>query len=56
MRTRQNVVNTISMVFTAHFRCTRPPYNTAMAGMLMRPTRVAAVNCHALSPGLSHDA
>ncbi len=25
MRTRQNVLNTISMVFTAHFRCTRPP-------------------------------
>src|SRR5262249_31923026 len=29
---------------------------TARAGMLMRPTRVAAVICHALSPELSHDA
>ncbi len=56
MRTRQKVANTINMVFTAHLRCTRPPYSTAMAGMLMRPTRVAAVNCHALSPELSHDA
>jgi hypothetical protein len=25
MSTRQNVLNTISMVLTAHFRCTRPP-------------------------------
>src|SRR5215470_10311138 len=56
MSTRQKVLNTISMVLTAHFRCTRPPYRTARAGMLMRPTRVAAVICHALSPELSHDA
>jgi len=48
--TRQNVQNTISMVFTAHFFCTKPPYKTARAGMLMRPTSVAAVICHALSP------
>ena len=48
--TRQNVQNTISMVFTAHFFCTSPPYKTASAGMLMRPTSVAAVICQALSP------
>ncbi len=47
---RQNVANTMRTVFIAHLRCTRPPYRTARAGMLMRPTRVAAVICHALSP------
>src|ERR1035438_10581032 len=50
MRGRENVLHTISTVLTAHLCCTRPPYTTARAGMLMRPTRVAAVICHALSP------
>src|SRR5712691_729369 len=53
IRVRQNVLNTISMVFTAHLRCTIPPYSTARAGMLIRPTSVAAVICHELSPALS---
>ena len=53
MSVRQNVLNTISTVFIAHRRCTSPPYSTAMAGMLISPTRVAAVSCQALSPGLS---
>src|ERR1700722_18271068 len=48
--TRQNVQNTIIMVLTAHFFCTRPPYKTARPGMLMRPTSVAAVICQAVSP------
>src|SRR5215469_13921979 len=48
-----NALNTIKMVFTAHFRCTMPPYRTARAGILMRPTSVAAVICQALSPELS---
>src|SRR6185437_5631344 len=50
MSTRQKVVNTIITVFMAHFFCTRPPYNTASAGMDMSPTSVAAVICQALSP------
>ena len=50
MSTMQNVLNTMSTVFMAHFFCTKPPYKTARAGMLMRPTSVAAVICHALSP------
>jgi hypothetical protein len=53
MRVRPNALNTISTVFIAHLRCTRPPYSTASAGMLMSPTSVAAVSCQALSPGLS---
>ncbi len=53
MRVRQNALNTIIMVFTAHFFWTIPPYKTARAGMLIRPTSVAAVICQALSPGLS---
>ena len=50
--TRQNVVNTMSTVFMAHFFCTRPPYRTARAGMDISPTSVAAVICQELSPGL----
>src|SRR5580658_3376336 len=50
---RQNALNTIIMVLTAHLRCTIPPYKTARAGMLIKPTSVAAVSCQALSPELS---
>ena len=53
MRVRQNALNTIIMVLTAHLRWTMPPYRTASAGMLIRPTSVAAVICQALSPELS---
>ena len=48
-----NAANTIIMVFTAHLRWTMPPYKTASAGMLIKPTSVAAVICQALSPELS---
>src|SRR6266581_6508009 len=51
--TRQNVVNTMSTVFIAHFFWTRPPYSTARAGMDISPTSVAAVICQELSPALS---
>src|SRR5215467_4389884 len=50
---RQNALNTIIIVLMAHFRCTIPPYRTASAGMLIKPTSVAAVSCQALSPELS---
>jgi hypothetical protein len=50
MSVRQNALNTIIMVLTAHLRWTSPPYRTASAGMLIRPTSVAAVICQALSP------
>src|ERR1700753_406597 len=53
MRTRQKVTKTMSVVFIAHFFCTRPPYSTARAGMDISPTSVAAVICQALSPELS---
>ena len=48
-----NALNTIIIVLIAHLRCTIPPYRTASAGMLIRPTSVAAVICQALSPGFS---
>ena len=51
--TSEKPVNAISMVLTAHFFWTIPPYSTAMPGMLIRPTSVAATNCQALSPGFS---
>src|SRR5260370_10999335 len=47
---RQNALKTIIIVLTAHLRWTIPPYRTASAGMLIRPTSVAAVICQALSP------
>ncbi len=53
MSVRQNVQNTIMMVFIAHFFWTRPPYSTARAGMDINPTSVAAVICQELSPAFS---
>ncbi len=53
IKVRQNALNTIIMAFTAHLRCTSPAYRTARAGMLIRPTSVAAVSCQALSPAFS---
>jgi hypothetical protein len=53
MRTRQKPLNAMIMVFTAHLRCTSPPYRTAKPGRLIRPTRVAAVNCQEVSPAFS---
>jgi hypothetical protein len=53
MRTRQNPLNAMIMVLTAHLRCTRPPYRTARPGRLIRPTRVAAVSCQEVSPAFS---
>src|ERR1700742_3687682 len=35
--------------------CITPPYSTTRPGMLINPTSVAAVICHAVSPGFSHD-
>jgi hypothetical protein len=49
----ENAEKTISMVLTIHFFCTRPPYRTASAGILIIPTKVADTSCHALSPELS---
>ena len=41
------------MLFTDQRFCITPPYRTARPGRLISPTKVAAVICHALSPGLS---
>ncbi len=53
IRVNAKVANTMITVFMAHFFCTRPPYNTARAGMDISPTSVAAVICQELSPELS---
>jgi hypothetical protein len=52
--TSENALKAMSIVLTPHFFCTRPPYNTAMPGKLIKPTRVAAVSCQALSPAFNH--
>ena len=52
--TSENPVKAMSIVLTAHLRCTIPPYKIAIPGMLINPTRVAATSCQALSPALSH--
>ena len=41
------------MLFTDQRFCMTPPYRTARPGRLISPTNVAAVICHALSPGFS---
>ena len=43
------------MLFTDQRFCITPPYRIARPGMLISPTSVAAVICHALSPGFSHE-
>ena len=47
-------MNASIMLFTDQRFCMTPPYRTTRPGTLIRPTRVAAVICHALSPGFSH--
>src|ERR1700693_2968263 len=51
--TRQNATNVSIMLLTDQRFCITPPYRTARPGRLIRPTNVAAVICHALSPALS---
>src|ERR1700682_662897 len=41
------------MLLTDQRFCITPPYRTARPGRLIRPTNVAAVICHALSPAFS---
>ena len=41
------------MVLTTHFFWTNPPKRTARPGTLISATKVAAVNCQALSPVFS---
>ena len=53
--TRQNATNVSIMLLTDQRFCMTPPYRTARPGRLISPTNVAAVICHALSPGLSQD-
>src|SRR5437870_2475214 len=53
MSTRQKATNVSIMLFTDQRFCITPPYSTARPGTLISPTSVAAVICHALSPGLS---
>src|SRR5947209_7210826 len=52
---RQKATNVSIMLFTDQRFCITPPYSTASPGTLIRPTSVAAVNCHALSPGFNQD-
>ena len=50
MSTRENPANIMDRTLTAHFFGTIDAYRQARAGRLIRPTNVAAVNCHVLSP------
>src|SRR5438128_1589878 len=51
--TSANAMNDIIIEFTDQRFCITPPYRTTRPGTLMSPTSVAAVSCHALSPGFS---
>src|SRR6476661_8029730 len=53
-RTSENATNVSIMLLTDQRFCITPPYSTARPGRLISPTSVAAVSCHALSPGVSH--
>lgn len=50
-----NAYSTMSAELSAHLRFIRPAYMIARPGTLIRPTCVAEVSCHPVSPGLSHD-
>src|ERR1700759_3272715 len=52
--TSENAANVSIMLLTDQRFCITPPYRTARPGRLISPTNVAAVICHALSPGFSH--
>ncbi len=52
--TIENVAKVNIMLLTDQRFCITPPYRTARPGTLIRPTRVAAVICQAVSPELSH--
>src|ERR1700712_2956536 len=49
--TSENATNVSIMLLTDQRFCMTPPYRTARPGRLISPTNVAAVICHALSPG-----
>src|ERR1700761_8457286 len=51
--TSENATNVSIMLLTDQRFCITPPYRTARPGRLIRPTNVAAVICHALSPAFS---
>ena len=51
--TTENVANVSIMLLIDHRFCITPPYSTARPGTLIRPTSVAAVICHDVSPELS---
>ena len=51
--TSANATNAIIIEFTDQRFCMTPPYSTTRPGTLIRPTRVAAVSCQALSPGFT---
>src|SRR5579859_2303793 len=51
--TMENVANTSIMLLIDQRFCITPPYRTARPGTLIRPTSVAAVICHEVSPGFS---
>src|ERR1700729_3332400 len=53
--TTENAANVSIMLLIDQRFCITPPYRTTSPGTLMNPTSVAAVICHAVSPGLSHD-
>src|ERR1700716_1870599 len=53
MRTTAKAAKVSIMLLMDQRFCITPPYSTTRPGTLIRPTSVAAVSCHALSPGLS---
>src|SRR5258706_13005514 len=53
IRTTEKVAKTNIMLLIDHRFCITPPYRTARPGMLIKPTRVAAVSCQAVSPELN---
>jgi hypothetical protein len=48
--TSENPLNAMNIVFTTHFFGTKPPYNNARPGTLIKATNVAAVSCHDVLP------
>src|SRR5438270_6823043 len=53
--TTENAMNASIMLLIDQRFCITPPYSTASPGTLIKPTSVAAVNCHEVSPEFSHD-
>src|SRR5437763_16576126 len=51
--TTENATNVSIMLLIDQRFCITPPYSTARPGTLIKPTSVAAVSCHEVSPEVS---